>query len=66
MFVKKFFHPKKISEKTVSTVTVTVVTEKQLQVVTVSEKQIRVTLQVVTVTEKQLQNRYDRYVTVFL
>jgi len=69
-----------VGKKTDSTVTVTVVTEKQFQLGTVSEKQLRLTLQlgtvseklirftflVVTGTEKQLQNSYDGYVTVFL
>ena len=69
-----------VGKKTVSTVTVTVVTEKQFQLGTVSEKQLRLTLQLGTVseklirftfqvvagTEKQLQNSYDGYVTVFL
>ena len=51
----------KLLIKTVPTVTVTVVTEKQFQLGTVSEKQLRLTLQLGTVSEKQLQNRYDRY-----
>ena len=55
-----------VCKKTVPTVTVTVVTEKQFQLGTVSVKQLRLTFQVVTVTEKQLQNSYDSYVTVFL
>ena len=55
MSVKKFSIQKKFQKKTVSTVTVTVVTEKQLQVVTVSEKQLRLTLQLVTVSEKQIR-----------
>ena len=42
-------------KKTVSTVTVTVVTEKQFQFGTVSEKQLRLTLQLGTVSEKQIR-----------
>ena len=42
-------------KKTVSTVTVTVVTEKQFQLGTVSEKQLRLTLQLGTVSEKQIR-----------
>ena len=42
-------------KKTDSTVTVTVVTEKQFQLGTVSEKQLRLTLQLGTVSEKQIR-----------
>ena len=45
----------KLLIKTVPTVTVTVVTEKQFQLGTVSEKQLRLTLQLGTVSEKQIQ-----------